>query len=77
MLPRGNNKEVMTAITLCSLLYIDHLIKKKKKPFLFLSTFRFTEKLQRWYKEFPYILYSVSLMLISYITTVHISKLRI
>lgn len=36
MLPRGNNKEVMTAITLCSLLYIDHLIKKKNKKPLFI-----------------------------------------
>ena len=57
MLPRGNNKEVMTAITLCPLLYIDNLIKKKKN-FLFLSIFRFTEKLQRWYIVPIYSLFS-------------------
>lgn len=36
MLPRGNNKEVMTAITLCPLLYIAHLTKTKKTKKLFI-----------------------------------------
>lgn len=57
-------------------LYFQHLHWDVKESFLIWNNFSFMEMLQNEYREFPYTLSKLTLMLISYITIIQLAKVR-